>query len=401
MGALYMAVIPLINGFNFSALFVIPLIVSIIATTVSIFLRRFEGPRLSWFEGWLSLFVLIVMLSTALNVAGENEKTTNHFLAILATFGLFYYAAIGFCGKAGDRSLLRGLWIGYIAVTGFGIVEFLFRNTANFDIGTTIPRPLALEYAPTFLGGLVRARSTFEESGHFAAYIMISAPLLFYYHWQLRPSALGKIFFVLLTAAALLSAFSVSAFLFGPAALILAQGVRLIQSGRLRVSWLILGAIVAAALLLSGIFSEIFNEVFLRKFTGASFMDRSAKFQETIDVMAASSLVRFLLGYGPGSYFELGINPAISVYINFFRDFGLLGLFFFAVPFLYAPFKAGKIKDPSGGAILVGCLLVVMYFAALPNYFHPYFYVPFIFLKRASAVKPARRSPVKRYAHVG
>jgi hypothetical protein len=384
MAALYMAVIPFVNGFNFSALIIIPIIVSVLATAKSIFDRRFRKIRNFWFDQAFLIFLCFLMFSLVINAGEVSNKTLNHFFAILASFVFFYYTVERFCHKVSDRILLRGLWFGYVAVTTLGIVEFVIRFSTGFDLGTVIPRPRVFEYAPTFLGDIFRARSTFEESGHFAAYIMMSAPFLSYYHWHLRPSLTGKTAFVILSLTALFSAFSISAFLFGPAALFLAIGIKLIRYRRVRAWPLVLGAFLAIGVVLVVNSDEVVYEVFIRKFTGASYLDRSEKLNETLDLMGSAPALNFLFGYGPGSYFELGIAPAISVFINFFRDFGLVGSTVFAISILYTTISASRIKEPIGDAILVGCLLVAMYFTAIPNYFYPYFFVPFVFLKRAS-----------------
>lgn len=384
MDLLYFALLPLINALNFSQTLIIPLILSVAASIwMALSGRRVRIPVL-WFDWALLLLVFFAIVSTGANIFRLNDKSINHLVALLASVVFFYLAVERFTHRLSTASLLHALWLGYIACTGFGVIEFALTNFQGINVGNMIPRPAVLDYEPTFLGlPLIRARSTFEESGHFAAYMSISIPFLTYYHWHLRPSNIGQLLFVCLTATAMLAAFSVSAFLFLPIAAFAVSIFRVIRTQSIRRSNIAIAGLIIVCLLAMASSEELFYNVFLRKFQGASFIDRSDKFIATIDLMSQSSWYHLIFGFGPGSYENLGIKPAISVYLNFYRDYGFLGLSTLIFAMIYVVTSASRIQDPMGTAILFGCILTVLYFAAVPNYFHPHYYIPFIFYKRA------------------
>jgi len=261
----------------------------------------------------------------------------------------------------------------------FGIVEFVIVNFTSFNINAIVFRPAIEDYTPGFLDIiLIRARSTFEESGYFAAYMGMLAPLMTYYLWQVRSERWLRWLFIGMTAVSYFVAFSVSLFIFLPFAIALTTFLRTLAERRMTRGVLVAyGVLVLMALVV--ISSPTLLEVlFLRKFEGGSFQDRNERFAATIDLVANSGWLHILFGHGPGSYFSLGIRPAVSVYLNFLRDLGALGLTAYLLLAGYALVNLFRARDPLGRALFLSYLVVLLFFVSTPIYFLPHYFLPLL-----------------------
>jgi hypothetical protein len=384
MAPLYFFVLPLVNAFNFSQTLIIPLLVGCAAITWLIVGLRMRSLTLIRLDLFIAIILLVSVFSSALNSNLLKWENLNHLIALFASVLLFYFGAERFSAKNSDKQILKALWWGFLFSTSFSVIEFSLVNFSSINIGQWIPRPAVVEYEPTFLDLLfVRARSTFEESGHFASYISTCMPFLIYYHWRLQPSFWGKFIFLISLSSSLAISFSVSAFIFIP------TGVAIIFlfdlfGGRAGIKKVIFVTmiVVIAALFFVSYFDDIFYQFYIRKFQGPSFEDRNEKFLGTMNYMMQASLGHIIFGFGPGSYKNIGIEPAISVYLNALRDYGVLGLICWVLIFSYTFFSLIKIKSATRNYLLFSLIMVSLYFIAISNYFYPHFFLPFIFYKR-------------------
>lgn len=392
MELLYFTLLPLINALNFSQTLIIPLLVSVLAVGWAALAGRMQTIPLLWLDRLLLLLLGVALLGTAVNLLRLDARNLNHLVALVASLLFFYLGVERFSRHLSDAQILRAVWWGYAACTAFSLLEFALTNFKGINIGNMIPRPAVEDYEPTFLDLLlIRARSTFEESGHFAAYMAMCLPFLVHYHWRLRPSLTGKVTFCVLTTGAMLVAFSVSAFLFLPVAALVVSAIYSLRTMTISRSTAVLLGLLMLSVLALAVSEDLLYNVFLRKFQGASFADRSEKFVATMDLMADASWLHVFFGFGPGSYANLGIKPAISVYFNALRDYGVLGMGMWLLVVSYAIASAARLDGPMGRAVLFGTVLVAMYFLAIPNYFHPHYYLPLLFYKRAFTAAESTR----------
>jgi len=401
MDLLYWFSIPFVNAFNASQVLIDPLIIALAAASLYALQGKLDAFKFGRLDGLLALFLGSVALSTCVNANTIEAKSINHLIAVFASFSIFYYLAVRISRELTIERILAVLWAGYIFTTVFGLVEFSLVNFLGIDLGSIVPRPSVSEYHPGFLDiVLIRSRSLFEESGYYAAYLSTVAPLLVHYLWRVNPSRAGKTAFILLSASSYFVAFSVSLFIFLPFAALLPSMVRLVAERRLarRLVWLYVIVLAAALVVMSS--DTLMNALFLRKFSGNSFEDRNDKFEATLELMSNASWSSALFGYGPGSYFQLDVPPAISVYLNFWRDFGLLGIaayFTFVIGFLRRCYAD---RSPLGLSIFVSALVVQLFYVATPAYFLPGYLLPLVLykinstrerrLRAASMADPAR-----------
>ena len=102
------------------------------------------------------------------------------------------------------------------------------------------------------------------------------------------------------------------------------------------------------------------------------------RFAATIELVAAAPWLKIMFGHGPGSYFSLGIQPAVSVYLNFLRDLGVMGVLSYLLLAAYALLNLFVAKDGLGRALFLSYLVVLLFFVSTPIYFLPHYFLPLL-----------------------
>lgn len=378
MNTVYYLSLPFVSAFNVSQIFVIPLMVGVLAITWALLTGGIGRLNLIQFDILVLLFLISVLISVAANLATMEAKNLNHVLAIFAGYLLFYFSAERFSRRLTIEDILRLLFIGYVITLVFCIIEFLIVNFTSYDINAIVFRPAVEDYTPGFLDIiLIRSRSTFEESGYFAAYLGMMAPIMTYYLWRVQHSSWPRIVFIVGSGLAYFMSFSVSLFIFLPVAIAATSLARTVVELRIKRD-----AVTTYLLILLGLVAltstDLFDVMILRKFDGFSFQDRSDRFSATVDLVFNAPLRNILFGHGPGSYFNLNVQPAVSVYLNFLRDLGLVGLASYLLLSIYALWGLFCAKDALGRALFLSYLVTLLFFISTPIYFLPHYYLPLL-----------------------
>ena len=406
MDALYFFSIPFVSAFNVSQIFIIPLVVAVLALGWYALNGRLSRLPVINLDKFIALFLATVLISVAVNALRLSPKNLNHVFAIFAGYFLFYAGAERLAQRLTIDRLLGILYASYLCACCFGILEFLIVNFTSFNLGAIVFRPAVEDYTPGFLDiVLIRARSLFEESGYFAGYLATLAPLMVYYLWEVRKSRAHKVIFLTLSLGCYFVAFSVSLFIFLPFAVLSTIFLRTLAERRLS-RGVLLGYALLAMLVIGVASSETLMEVlFYRKFEGNSFEDRSQKFTVTIDVVSAAPWLQTMFGFGPGSYFNLGVKPAISVYLNFLRDVGVVGLTAYVLMVGYFLFDLFRDRSKLGVALFTSALCVQLFYIATPIYFLPHYFLPMVLyrmrLARSRSAAEPSRGEVARLAAAG
>ena len=379
MDALYLLSIPFVSAFNVSQIFILPLMVALMGLAWYGSTGRLDRMHLIQADYLVLFFLGCVLVSTAVNLPHLSPKNLNHVVAICAGYLIFYLGAERLTQHLSIERVLQLLFIGYLISTGFGLLEFVLVNFTSININNFVFRPAVEDYTPGFLDiVLIRARSLFEESGYFAAYMAMMAPLMAFYLWKIRTERWLRVLFVVVTLLSYFAAFSVSLFIFLPFAVAVTVVLRTLQEGRITrgvlVSFSIL-ALIAIVVLSSPVLMEL---LFLRKFEGGSFQDRNEKFAATLDLVMDADWWRVVFGHGPGSYFNLGVKPAISVYLNYLRDLGLLGLMAYLLLISYVLVDLLRDRSPFGVALFVSTIVIQLFYISTPIYFLPYYFIPML-----------------------
>ena len=207
-----------------------------------------------------------------------------------------------------NHSFLKGLKLSLIVISIITMMEFYLSNYSNIFLDEILPYHLVTEYRPTFMGKFYRSRTLFEES-NFQGMWALSSLYILYVKKMIRIEAA-----LIILLVNIITTFSVSLIVSG-AVIILINSFNKIRLNRL----------LLAALFLLILLRSTGPEILI-KFNGYSALDRTDKIVRTLAYMKNAQFENFLFGFGPGSFKYLTIDPSISVLLNSFRDYGLIGL---------------------------------------------------------------------------
>ena len=238
-----------------------------------------------------------------------------------------------------NSKFLMGLKYSLIFISIISTLEFYLSNYRSIFLDDILHYHLVTEYRPTFMGKFYRSRTLFEESNFQGMWVLSSLYIL---HIK-RMIKIEIALMVLLVN--IVTTFSVSLILSG-ATIILINSLHKIRLNRLILSGFFI------AILLRNAGSEI-----LIKLNGYSALDRMDKVVSTLKYMQNATLENLVLGYGPGSFQYVLIEPSISVLLNSFRDYGILGLL---VLVLILVLRVIELKNPLVKASGVWLILVAI-----------------------------------------
>ena len=399
MDALYFLSLPFVSAFNISQIFVIPLVVGLLAMVWAVGTGQVTRLPLIQLDRLVLLFLGCMLVSVVVNLPTMATKSLNHVFAILAGYGLFYFGAERFSRRLRMERILHLLLMSYFFTLVFAVVEFVLANFTSFNLSSIVFRPAVDDYTPGFLDILlIRARSTFEESGYFAGYLAMMGPLMVHYLWSDDRRKRLRWPFIIGTLAAYFMAFSVSLFIFLPFAIAVTTAMRTVVERRMsKGALLAFGALTFMGLVVVSV-PGLLETTIIRKFEGGSFQGRSERFEATMDLVVGSPWLKILFGHGPGSYFALGIPPAISVYLNFLRDFGVIGLVAYLLLVAYALVNLFVARDGLGRALFLSYLTTLLFFVSTPIYFLPHHFLPLL-LYRIRAIRGPHGDETRVHSH--
>jgi hypothetical protein len=379
---LYLFSIPIVNAFNISSIFVIPLLISLINSLYMIVTNQFKRLIFLKIDIFILIFLSFVLISVLLNINSLSLKTINHMGAIFASFIFFYYAVeISLRGISLEK-VLKILYYSYIFTAIFGIAEFYIVNFTTLDLNSVVFHASVEEYTPSFLALFIRSRSFFAESGHWASYMAVLSPIMFYYLWYMHPRATHKIFFISVSITSYFVAFSTSLFLFLPLSIFIGFFLKQLIDQRISLKSILVYFLLICCLFYFMNSDLLMQGMVLDKLGSNSFDDRNEKFLSTMILMYNSDILNLLFGYSPGSYEILNIKPAISVYANFFRDVGLLGVLIYIFTNIYLLFKILKLNHSISIFLFISSLVSQLFFIGIPDYFYPHFFLCLILYKK-------------------
>lgn len=373
---LYLLLLPVTHAFNLSSLFIVPIIISVInALNVLISRKKFFFDTL---DKLFIVFLSAVFFSNLVNFDQISYKTINHSLVILSLVFLWYFFIKQKLINVSLANTLRIIYISYLIVISFSLIEFCSINFLGINFDNYIPRPSLTEYNPGFLGLFIRARSFFEESGYYAFYIACIFPLVYFYVLYFLKSKYVLIFLLIYTLLGIFTAFSVTFFLFFPLSIVLfillKYNFKLLVIRKILYTSLIL---IILFIVFNQYFISFYESSILSKFAGISFEDRLNKYFLSVDLIMNASMVNLLFGYSAGSYYSLKIDPAISVHINFIRDFGIVGYFSFLFINMYSIVRLILSKVLFAKYLAISLIASNLFFISTPHYFEPQYFLLF------------------------
>lgn len=366
------------SAFAISSWLPIPVIINLLILIFSIFrsIDTKEKPNFNQLDIFPIALLLSLYLSLIININNIDTKAINHTLAYTFCITILYlFNALILRGF--KFNILKYVTIGFIIATVFTIIEFININLLKFNINNIIPRPTVSTYEPTFYGIIIRARSFFEESGYLGAFVATISPLAFYYSIQKKNRKL-KLFIVILTLFNIVLSFSISLWLFLPISILTGSLLKKAKKKSFIIDFLKVFVFCSFLVLIFWhYFHFVYNEI-ISKFNSFSFDDRLSKASDNLGIIKNSNIIHLLFGYGPGSYEYLKVQPAISFYLNLFRDSGILGLSIFFVWIFFIIYESISSKTIFSYYYLISLLALLFFLIATPNYFYSFIWLIFI-----------------------
>jgi len=367
MNHLYIFSVPFVNAFNFSSVFIYPLIISCLAFLTFQFNVRKKLELSPIPNDYLLICFSWLLLSTVSALFSVNHVNLMHlisyasFTLIFIIFPIIFLRSIGF-NKVIYYCYLITLTIGFIALLEFILLNF-------YDTKPNFYRPRVQELEVLFFG-FYRVRSIFEEPGHFASFYCTFFPLALVYLkvYKKHPLLLLISMMGFITSFSIAGLFFMSIFLLG----------YLILSKNYIFTILIFLLVVIFILFFIEPITNILLMIYELKLSSGSLEGRLSRF--TQDEFDFSENIRFLFtGLGPGSYEGLDYESSLSAYMNIFHDLGLIGILIFLYPYFTTSIKLLNSNYSKYRFLLLSSLFSALYFLlAIPNYFYPHFYIPLI-----------------------
>jgi len=367
----YILTFPLVHAFAISGTFNFSIIVSLILLMVCFYNRKANFRNEQFL---LIIFIFELCISDFINLGNWNEKMLNHSIAWISSIILFCFVPSFIIKKVDVKQIPKYLYIILIGSALFAVIEFIDVNFLGSLFINKITRPPEdRAYDPIFLFSLIRSRSFFAESGYFAMFTVLIAPVYFYFENK-NYLKIKNITLIILLLLSMLLAFSTTFFI------LLVFWTTLIffiykKKGILKRVSILLFIILAISLLFPETTYKVLYSTVLGKFESSSFTERvSSNDQSLYYIFEEFSLLKFIFGYGPGSYAYLHITPSVSVYINLLRDLGVLGLTIFILFLLLVIRKIVLSKSKVKIYLMISMISSLVFLQTNTAYYYAFFW---------------------------
>lgn len=340
------------NAFAISSFVTISTFIAFIFVLIYIFLLCFSQVKIKKRDNYfLLLFWTVLTFSSILFSRGE--KCLNHYLMWSFSFFAFYYVfrvlLLYLLASEGKRILATTFKILSLSVfisSLFAIIEFVLVNFGGLTLDYIIPRGTVEDYAPLAFN-FIRARSFMEESGQFALFLEIFAPITIVWIFTNTKCKVIRYLYLFVIIISLLLSFSS----FGLIALFMSVLIYLYYyifssvSLNVLLKKLFLTCIICLFIVL--IFFPILDmgyQVVMTKLDtdNSSFNDRSDRI---IGLEHFLSGVNLIVGYGAAAFSTLKTPSFISLYVGILMSTGILGIVLFLSFLLNSFRRILRIKD--------------------------------------------------------
>lgn len=350
-------------------------------------------------ELFLLAFLSSIWLSYLLNFSRFNSsKPTNHLIAYTFTCTILYFSVRFYLSHLSllipdfFTKVLKAISISVFFSAAFGLIEFFGKNFFNLPIDNYIPRSFVEEYQPTFLGKFIRLRSFVEESGHYALFIELFFPLMYYYFFYnttgKQESRIIAYVFICVTAVAFILTFSSAGITIAAIVLIvisITNWPNKISSKKIITLLLICAIGISITFFLNNYIveeaniniSEALNILTLDKATNSgSQEDRADRITVAFDEIRKSNIINIIFGNGPAAYDTLKIESIIGLYIVLLLEIGFNGLFLFFIFIGFIFLKIWNLPDKKlRGVFIISISSALLHYLFIGNYFYPWFWL--------------------------
>lgn len=383
--ALFFISLPFTNLFAFTQIISFPLIISVLIGFAVLFDLRFYSIRLSMPKLFSILFLFLVLLSFFLNLLNfHSSKPLNHLFAYFFTI-LFYYISIRhaiFFSNIKFDKILYYISIGVVITSIFTIVEFLAKNIFYTEFDSLFFRPAVSDYQP--YSGIetivIRARSTVEESGHYALYLIAFAPSVIQFLYVNNVKL--RFFLTLIIIISFLLTFSVAGIIAIVSGLVLFVLTSFHKIKFFKTLFWLIVSFLTLNIIIGTLFDLSLVENVILKFTdSSSSTERFERFQAIFKILSISNIFNYLFGFGPAAYDTLNVNSFLNLYLVFGIELGILALLLFIFYLFFILIKWFKIKSLYTNCLKFSFLACLIQYNSIHNYFYPWFWVLIILIE--------------------
>ncbi len=392
---LYLIIVPFTNLFAPSEIISLPLLLALLIAAISILSINIKYTKINIVVIFVFLFLVLVFLSFIINLSFyKSLKPFNHLAAYFFTFLIFYLAIRNFIFsyKIDFEKIIKFITVGLVLTSTFTIIEFICKNFFFKDFDDYFFRPSVVDYTPSngidFL--VIRARSTVEESGHYALYLISFSPICFKYLFSNKIRY--RLILCLIIIISFLLTFSVGGIisLFGGFILLLFSSSKRLNFLKFAIPICIF--LLALNYFMSFLFDlSIIENVILKLFDSGSSTERMDRFNSIFVLLDKYNLINYVFGFGPAAYDTLKVDPFLNLYLVFFVEVGLVASLIF-ISFIIYIISKWFIFPTEYTILLKLCLFsVLIQYNSIHNYFYPWLWLLLILIElnyRNSFLKP-------------
>lgn len=369
-----------INALALSSFETISFAISFLFVIIVFFIKN-KRTHLYNGDGYLLCFLAIYLISYVLFATGE--KCTNHLIMWFYPIIVYYFILRRvirnkFPKKDIEKNIIGIIAISTLVASSFAIAEFVSKNFVSIPIVDNIYRGGIEDYSG-FALDKVRARSFMEESGQFAFYWELFAPLTIYWFMKFVKKKVLLIFVVVELLISLFVTYSAAGFMcVGIASIFLLYDL-LINKGQVNRSKIIVVLLfvvvvgICVIVLIPDVFDAIEEVVRNKTHAGNSSYDiRTSRFNALKELDG----INLFMGYGPAAFSTLHTETFISLYLGVLMNTGLLGLFFI---FLFFISKYVMIRKNNNYALKIvfttSIVMGVAHFSLIDLIYIPWFWL--------------------------
>ena len=390
---LYGFVLPFTSVFALSGWVNLPSLICLLVLVVLMFkgihrLKRFDVIV-------FATFVVPAIFSATANLQyALDEKFLSHLLSYLFVFLAFYFIPRELLQRHA-AALLKGVVAGLVFSIIFAFAELTIGLTLRYEALSSIPRFAVNEYDATS-SGILRVRSLVEESGHYALYLGIIAPIALLFMADRLPMVFSRSLIVAVCFTMILT-FSTSGIVF---LIISAVVASLVTRAPIAKKFTRMAGLAVSVLLVYFAVLILFN-IDLTDIVTDKIYDlngRLGRFDESLAYFQNAGILQLFFGLGPGYYAYRGLESVISLAALTLFQNGLIGFTLYIVLFMAGLKQIAAFNKNQKPFLVFSLLFAFLVYGGISNYWYPWFWFllsvlsvgPFAFT--SSSVQPLPRS---------
>lgn len=367
---LYGFVLPFTSVFALSGWVNLPSLICLLVLVVIMFkgihrLRPFDVVV-------FATFVLPAVLSAVANLQyALEEKFLSHLLSYLFVFFVLYVVPRELLQRHA-AALLKGVVTGLVFSIIFAFIEFTIGLTLGYEALSFIPRFAVNEYDATF-AEILRVRSLVEESGHYALYLGIIAPIALLFMADRLPKVFSRTLIAAVCFTMILT-FSTSGIIFMMTSAVVAFLV--IHASIAKIFTRMAGLAVFFLLIYFAVLS-LFNidltYIIIDKIDGLN--GRRGSFDESLEFFQNAGILQIFFGLGPGYYAYRGLEPVISLAALTVFQSGFIGFTLYILLFIAGLKRIGAFDKNQKPLLVFSLLFAFLVYGGISNYWYPWFWL--------------------------